>query len=54
MKIDTLALDSLGIASLAPQNQVLRVEEPAARKAGGVVESVEALIDKLRNEAKVI
>jgi hypothetical protein len=33
---------------------VIKVEDPAVRKAGGIVESVDALIDKLRNEAKVI
>jgi electron transfer flavoprotein beta subunit len=32
----------------------LSVEPPAARKAGIKVTSVEQLVDKLRNEAKVI
>lgn len=31
-----------------------KVEEPAARKGGVKVESVDELIDKLRNEAKVL
>ena len=34
--------------------EVLSVEPPAGRKAGIKVESVEELVDKLRNEAKVI
>ena len=32
----------------------LKVEEPTSRKAGVRVENVEALVEKLRNEAKVI
>jgi electron transfer flavoprotein beta subunit len=34
--------------------KTLKVEPPAERAAGIKVESVEALVDKLRNEAKVI
>ena len=34
--------------------QVLKVTPPAERKAGITVKSVDELIDKLRNEAKVI
>ena len=34
--------------------QVLKVEEPATRTAGVLVDSVEALVDKLKMEAKVI
>ena len=34
--------------------KTLKVVEPAARKAGGRVNDVAALIDKLKNEAKVI
>jgi electron transfer flavoprotein beta subunit len=33
---------------------ILKVEPPAERKAGIIVESVDELIDKLKNEAKVI
>jgi electron transfer flavoprotein beta subunit len=32
----------------------VKVEPPAERAAGIKVESVEALVDKLKNEAKVI
>mmetsp|Transcript_17362 Transcript_17362/g.37972 ORF Transcript_17362/g.37972 Transcript_17362/m.37972 type:complete len:256 (+) Transcript_17362:67-834(+) len=45
--------DSLGV-DLIPRMQVLSVEEPPARKGGAKVESVDELLDKLRNEAKVI
>jgi electron transfer flavoprotein beta subunit len=38
----------------APQLDVLSVEEPAKRKAGVMVASVEELVDKLHREAKVI
>jgi electron transfer flavoprotein beta subunit len=37
-----------------PQLEVLSVEEPAKRKAGVKVASVEELVDKLHREAKVI
>lgn len=51
--IETIAADSLNI-NLTPQVQVIRVEEPSARKAGIIVDSVDALINKLKSEAKVI
>lgn len=40
----------------AEQNtlKTLSVEEPAKRKGGVIVDSVETLLSKLRNEAKVI
>jgi electron transfer flavoprotein beta subunit len=37
-----------------PRLTILRVDEPAGRKAGQKVASVEELVSKLRNEAKVI
>jgi len=51
--IDTLAADTLGV-DLAPRTQVLKVSEPKARSGGIKVADVAALIDKLKNEAKVI
>lgn len=51
--IEVIDAATLGI-EYAPQNKVTRVEEPAARKAGIFVDSVDSLLDKLRNEAKVI
>lgn len=38
----------------APRVKVLKVTEPAERQAGVKVESVEELVNKLRNEAKAI
>ena len=51
--IDTLPADSLGV-DLAPRTQVLKVSEPKARAGGMKVADVAALVDKLKNEAKVI
>jgi electron transfer flavoprotein beta subunit len=45
--------DSLGVDP-PPRLKVLKVVEPAKRKAGAKVKSVAELVDKLRNEAKVI
>lgn len=44
---------SLGI-DLAPRLRVLKVSEPVKRKGGSKVASVDELIEKLKNEAKVI
>jgi electron transfer flavoprotein beta subunit len=41
-------------ADMAPRLKTLKVEEPAGRKAGIKVPDVATLIDKLKNEAKVI
>ena len=43
----------LGV-ELRPHLELLKVEEPAPRQAGIKVDSVDALVDKLKNEAKVI
>ena len=43
----------LGV-DVAPRLKTLKVAEPAGRKAGIKVADVAALVDKLRNEAKVI
>jgi electron transfer flavoprotein beta subunit len=51
--IDTVAPDSLGV-DITPRLVTLKVEEPAKRQGGAKVTDVAALIDKLRNEAKVI
>lgn len=52
-KIATVAADSFGI-DLEPKNKVLEVFEPAARKEGVLVDDVNALLDKLKNEAGAI
>lgn len=51
--LETTTLEELGV-SITSGLQVLKVEEPPARKAGIKVANVEELLDKLRNEAKVI
>ena len=39
---------------VAPRLATLRVSEPAKRKAGVKVPDAKSLVDKLRNEAKVL
>ena len=39
---------------IAPRLQILKVEEPAKRKGGKKVKDVAELVDKLKNEAKVL
>src|SRR5262249_17771105 len=51
--IDTLTPEQLG-GDIAPRLKTLKVTEPAKRQAGIKVKSVDELVDKLRNEAKVI
>ena len=52
-EIKELTPAELGVAS-APLCRVLGYEAPPARKAGARVGSVEELVAKLHNEAKVI
>ena len=49
----TLSLADLGIDA-TPRTQTLKVSEPAGRKAGIKVKDVAELVDRLKNEAKVI
>lgn len=51
--IDVISLESLGIDT-KPRNVVVKVEEPPVRKAGIFVENVDQLVEKLKNEAKVL
>lgn len=51
--LETVKVATLGV-DVAPRLQVLKVEEPPKRKAGVKVGSVAELVEKLRNEAKVI
>jgi electron transfer flavoprotein beta subunit len=51
--LDVIKPDELGV-DLTPSIEVLEVEPPAERKAGIKVESVDELVEKLKNEAKVI
>jgi len=51
--LDVKTAEELGV-TVASQVKLLKVEPPADRKAGIRVSSIEELVDKLRNEAKVI
>jgi electron transfer flavoprotein beta subunit len=51
--MDVTTPEELGVDA-APRLTTVKVEPPAERAAGIIVESVEALVDKLKNEAKVI
>jgi len=51
--LDIYTPEDLGV-DVTPTVQVLSVEPPAERKGGIKVESVDMLVDKLKNEAKVI
>ena len=51
--IEQLSASDLGV-DITPKIQQLKVEEPPKRKAGIMVSSVAELVQKLKNEAKVI
>ena len=51
--LDVFSAEDLGI-DLAPRNKVTNVAPPAERAAGVMVADVAELVDKLKNEAKVI
>ncbi|MDC0174896.1 electron transfer flavoprotein subunit beta/FixA family protein, partial [Pseudomonadales bacterium] len=51
--VEVLTPEDLGV-DVTPRVKTLKVTPPAERKAGIIVETVEALVDKLKNEAKVI
>ncbi|MCB1663131.1 MAG: electron transfer flavoprotein subunit beta/FixA family protein [Pseudomonadales bacterium] len=52
-QLDVFTTEELGV-DVTPTVTTLKVEPPADRKAGIIVESVAELVDKLKNEAKVI
>ena len=52
-QLDVMSPEELGV-DMTPTVEVLSVEPPAEREAGIKVESIEELVDKLKNEAKVI
>ena len=52
-QLDTLTPEELGV-DVTPRLKTLKVSEPPSRKAGIKVDDVAALVDKLKNEAKVI
>ena len=51
--IDQISLDDLGVDA-SQRLKTIKVEEPPAREAGIMVDSVPNLVEKLKNEAKVI
>ena len=51
--LDVVAADSLGV-DLTPRVELVKVEEPAKRSGGVMVESIDELVTKLKTEAKVI
>ena len=51
--IDEMKVEDLNI-NIEPRLEILKVEEPKSREAGIMVKSVDEMIEKLKNEAKVI
>ncbi len=51
--IDLMKPEELGV-DIAPRLKTIKVEEPPKRSAGVMVADVAALVEKLKNEAKVI
>jgi electron transfer flavoprotein beta subunit len=51
--LDVMTPDALGV-NVAPRLKTLKVAEPPKRKGGVLVPDVAALVDKLKNEAKVL
>jgi electron transfer flavoprotein beta subunit len=51
--IDEINVEDLNI-EIEPRLEILKVEEPKSREAGIMVKSVDEMIEKLKNEAKVI
>jgi len=51
--LETLTPEALGV-DVVPRLKTLKVQEPPKRSAGKLVKSVQELVEKLRNEAKVI
>jgi len=52
-ELEIVEPSSLGV-DYSPRLSIVKVTEPPARQGGGKVASVEELVDKLKNEAKVI
>ena len=51
--LETIKPEDLGV-DVGPRLKTLKVTEPASRKAGIMVPDVATLVDKLKNEAKVL
>lgn len=52
-EIENVISEDLGV-DLMPKNKVLEIFEPPPRKEGVIVDSVDVLVNKLKNEASVI
>jgi len=52
-KMEVIEADSLGV-DLKPRLEILKVEDPPKRAGGVKVADIDELIDKLKNEAKVL
>ena len=52
-ELEIIKPDALGV-DVTPHLKTIKVEEPPKRTAGILVADVAALVDKLKNEAKVI
>lgn len=52
-QLDTMTPEDLGV-DFTPRLSVVKIAEPAERVGGGKVTDIDELIDKLKNEAKVI
>jgi len=51
--LETMTPEDLGV-DITPRIETIKVEAPEGRQSGIIVESVAELVDKLKNEAKVI
>jgi electron transfer flavoprotein beta subunit len=51
--INQIQIDELNL-NIKQRLEILRVEEPAKRQSGIMLKTVDELVDKLKNEAKVI
>jgi len=52
-ELNIIPVSDLGI-DIQPRTELLSVELPPSREAGIIVENIDELVDKLKNEAKVI
>jgi len=52
-ELSIMPITDLGV-DVSARTELLSVESPASREAGVIVESVDELVEKLKNEAKVI
>ncbi len=52
-ELNVISVNDLGI-DINPRTELLSVELPPSREAGIIVENIDELVDKLKNEAKVI